>query len=283
MTITARRGAALMVTLWVLAMASTIALGATARARESQGASRNRLAQEQGRWRAQACARDAVQSMERVLASASDRRDQSRRWIEMSSLMRGNSVELQGCRIRLESRGAQLPLWLATEPWMQDALGRALGQSRSSPPVQSLVRALRADPAPSVGGLRRETGLAVDWRRLESLVAADDALVSLNTAPERVLLALPGMTSQSVAAIVRRKRSGDPVTGLQDLLGELTGQAASELSASFDRTAVATSAEPTGWILIVNSAAGEPAVSSELRVVTARLGSSVTVLRVEVL
>ena len=199
-----RRGAALLVTLWLLVALAGVASVALAGVRTGVGASRNRIEFIQAGWAAEACL------------------EIQRRWAVThpgplaDRLTRGlDSVDLgerRWCRLQLEDPAARLQVNLASPA----ALHAVLQDSAA------VERLLAARPLPALAALALHHGW--DSARVAGLDAVltvrGAGFLNLNVASPTVLLGLPGMDAEGADLLVRR-RTSRPFANLDDALAAL--------------------------------------------------------------
>lgn len=98
--------------------------------------------------------------------------------------------------------------------------------------------------------------------------------VSVNAAARPVLLALPGMTEEAVAAIERRRRLGTPVPDIQALARQLSPRARDRLEARLPALRVRTTFE-TREVEVVSTGTSPSGLSARVTALLVRGGESV--------
>ncbi|GJG89828.1 hypothetical protein tb265_50090 [Gemmatimonadetes bacterium T265] len=223
----------------------------------------------------------------------------------------------RGCAVRLTAAGTTVALTLG-DAAEGDAMHRLLGALRVAPPLaDSLVDALLdwrdADDTP------RAAGAEADWYRtqgrppprnapfaaaaeldrvrgfdstaldarvpglhaaVQARVGVDDAPVDLSHAPREVLLALPGMTPDAVAAILAlRARTPAAVVDLASVAARLPRDAAAAFGAQLPALQTRAVPEPAAWIVTASGVSGTPAVTAVVELRVARVVARIAVVR----
>ncbi|MGQ0813168.1 MAG: general secretion pathway protein GspK [Gemmatimonadota bacterium] len=137
-----------------------------------------------------------------------------------------------------------------------DDFERARGAEREQYLKLDMIEPPANRPFASVDDLRAVVGMteSIVERIAPYLTVDGGGLISLNTASEPVLLALPGITPEAARAILRMQLSREAPKSLDDIANGLSQGAREELRAAIPqlrlRTTLATSeiiAESTGW------------------------------------
>lgn len=179
-----RRGAALLVVLWLLVALGGVAALALAGVRTSVRATQNRLILLRAGWAAEAC-------LQLQAAGAREARPPA------SGL---DSVDLgQGawCRLTVEYPASRLHVNRATE----EALHAVVGDSA----LVTLLLAARPLPALAALGFRQGLDVATVAALSGLLTVRGSGIIDWNRAPARVLLSLPGMDAAGTRAVVERR------------------------------------------------------------------------------
>lgn len=159
--------------------------------------------------------------------------------------------------------------------------------SRGRYPPRDGPIAARAELA-RIRGVRDtlDEGADADDRFAEGLAAAlaraltvEPGRVVLARAPSAVMLALPGMTEESVARVLDLRARGERVVDLGRLGSLLSPSARDTLLSHFPELSRAVTPEPDAWILVARAAGHETLHGSgaELRLV--RAGSRAAIVR----
>ncbi len=198
----APRGFALIVALWLIVALAAIVGLATGTARLGQQTTINRLALTRGRWAAEAC-----------LAIAEARWAQGR-------LADSASVDLSGqirCALRVGRPAARLDANTADST----ELASVVCVARPAPcGLDSLLAVRRSAPLTDLAQVAPIPGL--DSASLRLLTVDGPGTVDVNAAPPAVLLALPGMSPEAVARIEDRRQAGHPYGSLDALVSDLS-------------------------------------------------------------
>lgn len=272
----ARRGFALVAALWLLVTMASVALAVALDARARRLIVANRVDDARARAAADAGLAHARARLDgllrddelRAALSAGGRtRDP---WARLDTLLR-RPVALGdgGYAVTLRDAGATLNLDHADEDELRtlftglrvdagdaDRLAQAvldwrdaddLPRPRGAEASEYLQRGAAVLPrnAPfrdvnELGDVRGMTP-ALLARLRPFLGVAGSGRVDLSTAPPPVILALPGMTDESVAAILRYRSEGRPIPDLHTLAGQLSSGAARRLTDALPRLNTAVS------------------------------------------
>ena len=251
------RGFAMVAAAWLLVVLATVALDVSLRAREQRLATANAL--EEGRARAAALGGldHARARLVRMLAAAPQLPGAAGgpEWIDpwrLVDTVLASEVALDGVRyrVRLRDVGARLHVNRATEnelrrffaaqavdaaradeiaqsmlDWRDpDDFHRARGAEREYYLRQGVAVLPRNAPFASLAELRHVRGMTreVYERAAPHLTLAGTGEVNLSTADRAVLLALPGMTEEAVALLMRERVAGLRASSLFDLLPRLS-------------------------------------------------------------
>lgn len=266
MTRASRRGFALMAALALLVLISVVALelSVTARPRRlSVAGSAERVAATAAATAGVEVARATLVGLE-PLAPGRLTRDPSRTpdpWGSANGMVIGPvragayvyRVELHDPYARLHLNGAseeqirRLLLALRIDARRADKLAQAIADWRDHDQLRRASGAERDDylrageamlpddgPFESVGALRFVLGMneALADSVAPYLTVMGDGGVNLNAAPRPVLLALPGMTEESVSALLRARSARRPVTDLGRFIESLPAGARQQLRAA---------------------------------------------------
>jgi type II secretory pathway component PulK len=257
-----RGGFALVAVLWVLVLASALALELHAVVLADQRAAANARAHARAQWAARggfARAEDALRTHLEARAAAGARPATD------TLLVPALAYALEGVSVhaRVVDARAKVQLNLAAEgelrtvfaaaglaPERAAAAARAVAAWRAehaapAAPADTLAASLLPPPGAfsSLDALRAVVGVGEEERALVSpyLTVASDGRINVNTAPEPVLRTLPGVGAEAAAAIAARRRE-EPFASVHEVLdavprsarGPLQGaMAAFEVRAAF--------------------------------------------------
>lgn len=226
-----RRGFALVAVLWVLVLASALALEVHAGVRADQRAAANVRAEARARWAARGALARAEDALRHRLAaqSAAGAPPGTDTLLVPAFRYRLQEVEIQArvidarSRVQLNLAGAAALREVFTGAGIpaERAQGMAAAIVRwrmaNAPPfapvaADSGAEALALPPRGAFGaveGLRMVPGIGGDEyaRVAPYLTVASDGRINLNTAPLPVLRALPGIGPDAAEAVVRRRRA----------------------------------------------------------------------------
>jgi general secretion pathway protein K len=305
---TAGRGFALLAALWLLVALSVVGLELGLRARDRRLAAAN-VAEE---GRARAAAEAGVADLHAALARVLDRPNGLGRpdpdrlidpWARRPGLT-GDTITLGDARylvalndptgaLHLNRAGEdelrRLLVALRVDAGHADRLAQAIMDWRDSDDLHRARGAEREDyvrlgapvlprnaPFARLAELRHVAGMTPEvYERVRPyLTLLGTGLVNLNAAERPVLLALPGMTEQAAAAVVRRRASGRPVRSLEDLALELPSRGREAFQANLLRLQPRVAFETRelvvasdGWVV------GSP-IRVRARALLARAGST---------
>jgi general secretion pathway protein K len=254
--VTGRRGFALLASLWLMVALATLTLAVSLAARERRLAIANTLEALQARAAAEAGLEHARSRMGALLDRANQLNTTIRPdalldpWAD-SELLFADEVALDGERYRVELRDAGMALHLnragenelrmlfvalridageadrlaqAIADWRDpDDLRRPRGAERDDYLAAGALELPRNGPFVSLDELLNVRGMTPERFALirPYLTLLGTGEVNLNAAPRPVLLALPGMTEEAVALLLRRRQARRPVRSLAELAKEL--------------------------------------------------------------
>ncbi|HEX6369724.1 MAG TPA: hypothetical protein VF006_12465 [Longimicrobium sp.] len=248
-----RGGFALIAALWLLAAISMVALDLSLRARDHRRSAANVQEASVARGAAEAGVAHARALLERRLLMAARSADAgwADPWRGLDRLI-PDSVRLSGSayRVQLRDAGAALHLNRAGEDELRrllqalrvdagaaDRIAQAAADWRDADALRRPRGAERAEylregasvlpsnqPFRAVAELRHVRGMTDEiFRRVSPyLTIRGSGQVNLSAAPREVLLALPGMTEESVALLLRMQRAGTPLPSPAELGGHLS-------------------------------------------------------------
>lgn len=198
-----RRGATLLVVLWLLVVLTGVAGLALAGARTGVRASGNRLVLLRAGWGAEACLEILQQRMQTG-------------WNAWPSVLAElDSVDLGGglwCRATMSDPGERVHLNLASASSLDAVL-------RDSALVALI---LAARPLPAIEALAFHHGVdRAPVSRLASLLTIrGTGVINVNRAPAEVLLGVPGFDREAAHSVIRRRGMGE-FTSLDEVLSVL--------------------------------------------------------------
>ena len=289
-----RRGFALLTTLWILSVASIVAMAAALTGRDAVVAGASRVELERARWLASGCERRAVAAIDAVLRDAPGDAEAALAWRTLAAQIDASPL-LNGCNVRAEAAGTKLDVNAASDEMIEALLEAAdlpldvasmvdaLDDWRDSDDVVRPVGAERAWYA-AAGRAAPRNGPLADPRELarvrgfEALSAVDTLFttepgrISLATAPAAVLRAVPGITRETADAIVARQIAGLPLESLLDIVGSISDASAETLATRFSDATRVTTPDPDAWLLTVRQTRGDPAVTATLTWRVIRIG-----------
>jgi type II secretory pathway component PulK len=223
-----RRGAALLLVLWLLVLLSGLVAVGLGGARTGAAAARNRLALLRAAWAREAC-------LEIVVGRARGLPDDSLSPERLSL----DSVDLgQGiwCELGLDDPGERLDV------------NQASGESLRLLTGDSLLaeRLLAGRPWPAVEALSPDLS-----RWAAGLTVRSPGRVNLNRAAREVLRALPGVGNDGAAAIVARRPTGPPIRTSDEAIAALPRASRARVLAQYDRFVASVAFRP--GILVATS------------------------------
>lgn len=278
-----RRGFTMITTLWVMTVASIIAMAGALAGRVAVNVGRNRVQSERAYWIALGCARRAQARIDDLLGAASIDGKEALTWRALDRrLLTGVLPSSVPCDLRVEAAGTRLDVNAAT-PQMLTALLLQIGETddnalqmagalvdwRDSDQVVSpfgaerawYLAATRAAPRDRPLADTRELALVRGfevWSRFEPYFTTEPGRVSLGHASAEVLAAIPGVTRETADVIAMLAREGAPVVDAASIVGRVSMQSASELMAHYPDIVRTTTGDPDAWLLEVRAWNGNP-------------------------
>jgi general secretion pathway protein K len=276
----------MLTTLWVMSIASVVAMGAALVGRHavSEGAARVEL--ERGRWIALACERRAQAAIDVVLSNAASLDEGALVWRTLPARVLASPLAA-GCDVSLEAAGTRLDINNAPKEMIVNLLG-AIGLGGRAPEMADALSDWRDaddDPLPlgaerawyesagrivprngplaDVGELGRVRGFE-DTSGLDSVATTEPGRVSLATAPVSVLMSVPGITRETAEEIVALQAAGAPLNDLLSVTASISEASVSALAARYPDAVRATTPDPEAWLVRVRVSRGVPAVSVRL-------------------
>lgn len=260
-----RRGAALLVTLWLLVALTGVAGLALAGTRTGIGASRNRIDLLRAGWAAEACL-----EIQRGWAATRPGPLPERLARGLDSLDLGDRL---WCRVRLEDPAARLQVNTASAAAVHAVLGDSV----------LAERLLTARPLPALDALVVREG----WD--SALVGAlgtvftvrGPGLLNLNVAGARVLLGLPGMDAEGAGLLVRR-RASRPFVSLDEALATLPPATRTRVLAHYPELVAMTVVESREFVSRAEGHIGRSPLVARVTAFVVWAGDRLAVVRREV-
>jgi general secretion pathway protein K len=247
-----RRGVALMLVLWLIVVISAIGASVTAATRVDAGVAVNVRARVAGRYAAESGLVLASARLDTLLKGVT-REDAPylfKNLNEQLGNLRDVSVGDAQFTVAVEDLGGRLDLNEASDDMMSRFLAQFIDQREARLAALSM---LDWKDAGNIGGLRGSEAASYERassrfrptnrpiRRVEELsrmlhvgdsllyritpyiTVQGDRRININTAPETVLVALPGLTKETARMLVARRRAGEVFTSV-NVLYELLGR-----------------------------------------------------------
>ena len=314
-----RRGFALLAVLWVMVGLAALALAARLSARDTLAAATNRVTATEARWRAEGCAERARAVIDAVLGRRRDEETVPGAWAVLDEVLASASIAgavLHGgeCDVRLTPTGVALDVDAVDGERLRRLL-RALGAGARAESVADAILDWRdADDVPrpfgaerawyeshgrfpprdgafaAVAELRRVRGVRDsagtepplaerDADALEASLTVEPGRVVLGRAPAAVLLALPGMSEESVARVLELRARGERVIDPGRVGALLSPTARDTLLAHFPELSRAVAPEPDAWILVAHAKNDEMMHRAGIELRLVRAGNRAAVVR----
>lgn len=283
-----RQGFALLTALFALLVVSAVALDAALRAQTERRAAWNLTVEVRERAAAWGGIAHALRLLRELQARSvsTDGSDPSlfEEWNRVDTLLAG-PVTLPGAgvyRVAIRDAASRLGVNTATANELYRLfrmLGAEDGLARSVA-LGIVARRVAVAPFEALGPLRAVEGFAqLPHAVSEYLTVVGDGTVNLNTAPEPVLQALPGLTSESVTWLLTRREAGAAVRGLSELAVGIAAPARRELEEHFAELEARTRFEPAALEIVATGEVRGSRLRTVLRVVAARAGSTLQITR----
>jgi Type II secretion system (T2SS), protein K len=260
-----RRGAALLLVLWLLVLLTGLTAVSLGVARVGTAAGRNRQELLRAAWAREAC-------VEILLGRAAGK--PSSEWEPESLAL--DSVDLGDgiwCRLEVSDPGGLLHVNLAGRPALMALVG-------DSTLADSL---LGRRPWPAVEALldwKQRGDLAVTgWLGLLAVRGA--GRVNLNRAPLAVLATLPGLGEDGARALVARRSQGRRLRTLDEAVGELPPSARGPVLAHYQDFSNAVSLAPEQLIAVATGRVRDSPLSARVVVTLVPAGTRLAVIRRE--
>jgi type II secretory pathway component PulK len=296
-----RDGFVMLTTLWVMSIASIVAMSAVVVGRHAVAEGSARVELERARWSALACERRALAAVDDILEQAPTFDAAAHTWRTLGRPLLASPL-VAGCNLALEAAGTRLDINSASSEMIVNLLG-AIGRSDDAAQMaDALADWLDGDDNASPAGAERQwyesvkqipprNGPLADLAELrrvrgfeqanemDSVVSVDPGRVSLATAPVSVLMAVPGITRETAERIVELQAAGTPVNELLAVTGSISRTSIDALAARFPDAVRATTPDPDAWLVRVRVSRGLPAVSVLLDWRIIRIGHRCAVAR----
>jgi type II secretory pathway component PulK len=285
----------MLTTLWVMSVASVVAMAAALVGRHAVFEGSARVELERGRWTALACERRAEAAIDALLRDARTFDEGALVWRTLAPRVLVSPL-LTGCDVTLEAAGTRLDLNQASTEMVANILTAIGLGDRAAEMSDALADWRDADDDPSPLGaehdwydragrlpprnapiadvreLRRVRGFE-DTAGLDSLLTIEPGRVSLATAPVSVLMAIPGITRETAEQVVAMQVAGTPLNDLLSVTSMISQASLSALAARYPDAVRATTPDPDAWLVQVRVSRGVPAVSVRLEWRVIRAGS----------
>jgi general secretion pathway protein K len=276
----------MLTTLWVMSIASVIAMAAALVARDAVAEGSARVELERARWMALACEHRAEAAIDVILHDAGSFDDGRLAWRTLERRVLASPL-IAGCDVNLEAAGTRIDINNASNEMIANLL-IAIGLGDRAPAMSDALddwRDADDDPLPlgaerawyeTKGRLAPRNGPLADLRELrrvrgfEDVAGLDTVLtveagrVSLATAPVSVLMAVPGVTRETADQIVAMQAAGTPLNDLLSVTGMISRTSAEDLAARFPDAVRLTTPDPDAWLVRVRVSRGLPAVRVQL-------------------
>lgn len=187
-------------------------------------------------------------------------------------------IELAGgavYRVGVTDLGARLPLnYASTEEFAR--LFVALGATDTAAEDAAYVVVTARESLGRFGSVEDLARLQIPslpggWR--ENLTVFGDGRVNINTAPPAVLLALPGMTAESVDAVLERRAAGRWLHTVYELDALVTGNAQQQIRENFPGLAGRAAFSPSLVEVFAWGSVRGATMSTEISAIFARGGA----------
>jgi type II secretory pathway component PulK len=280
--------------LWVVTLASVIALGMTLRSRDAIAAAGNRVNQVRASWLADGCVARVRTELARI---ESDPVRSAAAWMRLDSAI-GTPVWTRECGMTLRPAGMSLDVNSADEERLQrffralgappasaDSLSDALLDWRDADDavrasgaertwyVARHLRPPRNAPLAAAGELRFVRGFA-QMPELDSLLDVEPTRLFVGRAPLAVLASLPGVNGETLTRIAMHRAMGHDVPEWAQLAAEVSPIERVELMRNLMELVRRSTSAPDAWLVDLTVAVGHPAIASTRRVRLVKLGAA---------
>ena len=255
-----RRGAALLLVLWLLVLLTGLVAVSLGGARTGSGAGRNRLELLRAGWAREAC-------LEILLGRAAGKSDD---WepesLALDSIDLGDGI---WCRAEVEDPGERVHLNLAS----RDAMLALVGDSSLADTL------LRTRPWPATAALLDLPALAggLPPRWLALVTVRGTGRVNLNRAGLKVLQTVPGLDQDGARALVMA-RTHPRLRSLDEAVGALPPATQQRVLAQYQAFASATTMAPDQLIALVSGHVRDRPVVAQATITLAPAGTRLAVI-----
>jgi general secretion pathway protein K len=291
----------MLTTLWLMSVASIVAMGAALVGRHAAAEGAARVELERARWVAVACERRAQAAIDDLLRGAISEDDAAQVWRTLGPRI-VTSPLVAGCDLVLEAAGSRLDINSASSEMIVNLL-RAIGiEDRATEMADALIDWRDPDDMPLPLGAERQwyEGLARITPRngplgdvaelhrargfesideLDTVVTTEPGRISLATASVPVLMSVPGLTREAAEELVARQLAGNPVSDLLAITSSISQTSIDALAARYPEAVSATTPDPDAWIVRARASRGWPRVGVLLDWRVIRVGRRCAVAR----
>jgi general secretion pathway protein K len=279
-------GYVLLTVLWVVAIASVLGLSFITTARQGIASSANRRALVELGWLAEGCAAGARQIIDELLQSADS--EEPMPWKHLDALALPSLVapepecalDLAPDGLRIDPNtmgGSELRRFLfqhgipgAVADSLADALLDWQDPDSVTRPFGAGIEWYRAHHRPGPRHAPLRSPAEVLWVRgfdehslMASQLEPDAGRIVFTRAPLPVIAALPGMTTEAVAALAVA-RSGGHAPTVAELAALLSGPPRDSLLSKINALTALTVSDPVIWKLRITAGVAQPKVVEEL-------------------
>jgi type II secretory pathway component PulK len=300
-----RQGFALLGVLWTVVAFAVLSLGLTRVARQAVATAQNRRDYLRALWRAEACVERTRSVIDMTLAEPQPNdREGSRAWRSLGRIVPAHPlVQAPGCVVLLRSAGERLDLNTVDGETIRrvlaacgidalhaDSLADALLDWRDAGDiarrngaerdwyVRNRRQAPRNGPFASVAELRLIRGFE-RATLVDSFFDVEPSRVDVSNVRPEILLALPGMSTETVARIVETRDRSDHVGDLLLLGSRLSRSARESLTVHYPQLARLVTNAPDAWILSATAKSPESRATVEIELRLTRGGARAAVVR----
>lgn len=286
-----RRAFALMTVLWIIVVASVVAVAGSLAARDGVAAASYRVEYERATWRAYDCLERALAVTDEVLRAAQRTDATLEVWRALDSHVKiAPLIRAAQCDVRLEAAGSRVDVNVAGEAQLR-RLFRAMHLSDADGLADRLLDWRDIDDVPRPNGAEHDwylgqgrptprNGPLVDVRELasvpgfetmatfDSVLGVESARLCVNHATLTALASVPGFSDEVVARIAIARESGRQILDVASLAAQISRPAADSMAEQAPDIAQLTTVNPEAWIFL---ATGRKADGSALVLVHARV------------
>jgi type II secretory pathway component PulK len=276
----------MLTTLWVMSIASVVAMSAALVGRHAVSEGSARVELERARWEALACERRAQATIDGILRDAPTLADGTEAWRTLRPRVIASPLVAQ-CDVSLEAVGTRLDINIASEEMLTNFFA-AIGMSDRALELAESLEDWRDDDevARDLGAewqwyasagriIPRDTTFAdvtelqrvrgfENLQALDTLLTVEPGRISLATAPVPVLMSVPGITRETAERLVELQLANAPVADLLSVTGSISRASVAALAARYPDAVRATTPDPDAWLVRVRVIRGLPAVGVQL-------------------